>query len=991
MIAEITTKFYLQSQLAGTMILRKIHTAAAKLQRRTIEWLDATLNLCQQPGVVFVIDTYEGAARGPIPSGMDLLFVPCDAALVRRSRQEVGERQPILAVAESPVSDEALAKVLDAGATDYILADGGTDDASDFGPDVDPERILTILRWHLNLTPPWPLVGSSAKMRALHERVSEVARVGSPNVCLIIGERGSGKELVAKAIHGYKRESAGRDIPWIAENSLAIPDQLFEGQLFGHLKGSFTNAIANHSGLVKAADGGVLFLDEIGQLNLDNQGKLLRFLQEFRYRPLSGTERKADIFVIVATNSKFDDSKKFRSDLYDRLKSYKIQVPSLSERREDIPLLARYFTRVNLNLGKQRQTVTNISPAALAKLLSYEYPGNVRVLANIIANAKLRVSGKLLLPEHLKPEEQDAVQMRPRATGLPSVTKVNAEDAGSEDAHQSKKGSWYKQPKKSSKSAVVAVLKALGSAPLPRGEQEQRNAILAVFRNNGLRFLDFRALTREITNHCRIDDSLLDIAPPLVRSLIVTEQQQIKEQNEKARLKREGVVEIDQSEVGSTSDIGQLGVQDPSAASSRCYFALFDPFCQQQIERDYRMRGYPSAEIFGMVREEVRYGLKAAALVQEQVIFRASAVLKSDLSAQILREARELVEHGILVPEFRSDETSISKLLREQPQAFNRDSRSACAVFDLAELLDSKREPSIEVAGTNLSQSRSQVLIDHLFRQKALADLLSEPYLKGEVSWADLGQLFELLNSHRPVDRREFIERVQHFYTVPSRAVLLVQLVYFGLGAARVRANPYLPQLLEPTTRLWIYPKIKVGALPYEASTVAERYGILSREQRFGSLAFNAGIVRPDKLADVLRLSELLIKHLDWQDIIGLRRHEVGVRTRRLIADFQRGAQSEPDSVERCRRSLYEELLREQRHQVSRYEPPLSSPLVKAEREMLFLIERPAVSRNQMVVIGSVPAETDERALGDENYDTPLLLFSQLAYGTQIKKPNALS
>lgn len=212
---------------------------------------------------------------------------------------------------------------------------------------------------------------------------------------LIAGPTGTGKELCARGIHHLSKR---RSCPFIAVDCGAIPDHLFENELFGHARGAFTDAHTDQKGLVSLANGGTLFLDEVDALSLGAQAKLLRFLQERTYRPL-GSEKflKADVNVIAATNRDIDQSvreRQFRSDLYFRLNVLRVELPPLTKRPSDIRLLARHFLRTHCShLGAK-----SFTPAALRKLEVHDWPGNVRELLNVIQRAAVLSEGRHILP-----------------------------------------------------------------------------------------------------------------------------------------------------------------------------------------------------------------------------------------------------------------------------------------------------------------------------------------------------------------------------------------------------------------------------------------------------------------------------------------------------------------------------------------------------------------------------------------------------------------
>ena len=228
------------------------------------------------------------------------------------------------------------------------------------------------------------IVGSSPAMAAVFDLVRSVAPTGS--TVMISGESGTGKELVAKAIHSLSRR---KDEPFVSVNCGALPEALLESELFGHMKGSFTDAYQNKKGLFEAAHRGTLFLDEVGETSATMQVKLLRALQERRIRRVGGTaEVDVDVRILAASNRSLEELVKagqFRSDLFYRLNVIPVRVPPLRERREDIPLLAGSFLmQFAASMGKP---VESISPAALERLSRYAWPGNVRELENVIERA----------------------------------------------------------------------------------------------------------------------------------------------------------------------------------------------------------------------------------------------------------------------------------------------------------------------------------------------------------------------------------------------------------------------------------------------------------------------------------------------------------------------------------------------------------------------------------------------------------------------------
>ncbi|MCP3954203.1 MAG: sigma-54-dependent Fis family transcriptional regulator [Desulfobacterales bacterium] len=247
------------------------------------------------------------------------------------------------------------------------------------------------------------LVGASEKIREIYTIIDRISQT-SPTV-FIQGESGTGKELAANVIH---QNSDRRDKPFIAVNCGAIVGNLLESELFGHLKGSFTGAIRDNVGLFKAADGGTIFLDEIAEIEVSLQVKLLRALQERKIRPVGAAHEKSiDVRVIAATNQDTDDLLRkniMREDLYYRLNVINIRMPALREMRADIPLLVRHF--LNRFNSRSPKKVEGISPEALDCLDRFHWPGNVRQLENVIERAFALGVDKIIqaddLPQEIK-------------------------------------------------------------------------------------------------------------------------------------------------------------------------------------------------------------------------------------------------------------------------------------------------------------------------------------------------------------------------------------------------------------------------------------------------------------------------------------------------------------------------------------------------------------------------------------------------------------
>jgi len=240
------------------------------------------------------------------------------------------------------------------------------------------------------------LLGDSKPMQDLKSRLTRVAR--ATGCVLIRGESGAGKELVARALH---RASARSDRPMLSVNCAAIPRDLMESQLFGHKKGSFTGADNDHVGWFQQANTGTLFLDEVGEMTLEGQAKLLRILEGHPYLPVGSTkEISADVRVLAATNrdlGEFVRDGRFREDLFYRLGVFELYIPPLRDRGPDIELLVNFFFE-HFRRQHGRPTMT-LSPDARAKLLAYQWPGNVRQLRNVIDSAVVMSEGNIILPD----------------------------------------------------------------------------------------------------------------------------------------------------------------------------------------------------------------------------------------------------------------------------------------------------------------------------------------------------------------------------------------------------------------------------------------------------------------------------------------------------------------------------------------------------------------------------------------------------------------
>jgi two-component system response regulator PilR (NtrC family) len=344
-----------------------------------------------------IFDIIISDVRMPGEGGVDLL----------KFTKEIAPNTFFLLITGVPTVETAIAAI-NAGADRYVIKDHELVDqlrrtVREVSESVKWRKEAGYLRRELRrLTGLDNIVGQSPKMRAIFDLIQTVAPQTSR--VLITGESGTGKELVARAIH---ENSLRAQAPFITINCGAFPESLLESELFGYMKGAFTGANENRRGLFQAADGGTLFMDEIGNMSLTMQVRLYRVLQEGKVRPIGSTEETdVDVRIIAATNKDFEKEiaeGRFREDLYYRLSVIPIQLPSLHERREDIPLLARHFLeRFRKAMNKP---IESIAPEAMTRLESYDWPGNVRELENTMERAVALETGTQIslrvLPERI--------------------------------------------------------------------------------------------------------------------------------------------------------------------------------------------------------------------------------------------------------------------------------------------------------------------------------------------------------------------------------------------------------------------------------------------------------------------------------------------------------------------------------------------------------------------------------------------------------------
>ena len=279
------------------------------------------------------------------------------------------------------------------------------------------------------------IIGNSPALMDVFRNIDMVAPMDS--TVLLLGETGTGKELVARAVHD---RSTRKERPLVKVNCGAISASLVESELFGHIKGAFTGALANRDGRFRLADGGTIFLDEIGDLPAETQVKLLRVLQEQEFEPIGSSKTiRVDVRVIAATNRNLEEAveeKRFRSDLFYRLNVFPIMMPPLRVRPTDIPLLVAFFlVRFKTKLGKQ---ITQVAPEAMQRLINYDWPGNVRELQNVIERAVILSDGSTLaLPSEFRGStlpsqslQSGAITLEMDATTRKHIESVLAQTGG---------------------------------------------------------------------------------------------------------------------------------------------------------------------------------------------------------------------------------------------------------------------------------------------------------------------------------------------------------------------------------------------------------------------------------------------------------------------------------------------------------------------------------------------------------------------------------
>lgn len=332
------------------------------------------------------IDVVISDIRMPGMTGIELL----------EAIKEQSPEMPVIMITAFASPDDAVMAMKN-GAFDYISKPFNVDEIKSVIESATSKTSQPIKPRELSSAFP-EIIGQSREMLKIFDMINRVAP--TPANVLIYGESGTGKELVAQAIHNHSKVARNNFVPITCS---AIPEDLMESELFGHVKGSFTGAIGDKPGLFNEADKGTAFLDEIGELPLIIQTKLLRVLQEREIKPVGGTKvHNIDVRIIAATNKVLEEeirAGRFREDLFYRLAVVPLRVPPLRERKGDVPLLVDHFLKkYSRLLGKEIQ---EISSYAMEVLMNYNFPGNVRELENIIERGVALESSNIILPESL--------------------------------------------------------------------------------------------------------------------------------------------------------------------------------------------------------------------------------------------------------------------------------------------------------------------------------------------------------------------------------------------------------------------------------------------------------------------------------------------------------------------------------------------------------------------------------------------------------------
>lgn len=386
--------------------------------------------------IFFVREGYEAVTAADVDSALmaieaddfdvvitDVQMPERDGLALLRSVKDISPETVVIMITAFASAETAI-QAMKEGAYDYVTKPFKVDELRLVVEKALEKKLLTTenrrLRSELqSRTRPKALVGTSVAMQKVYDLVAQVARTKT-NV-LVSGESGTGKELVARAIHDQSERHGNA---FVAVNCGAIPENLLESELFGHMKGSFTGAVQNKEGLFESAEGGTLFLDEIGEIPLGLQVKLLRAIQDKKVRRVGGmTDDPVDVRILAATNRNLQEEVshgRFREDLFYRLNVIQIQLPNLRERMEDVPLLVQHFIQ---KYGDELdKPVDGIDDDAMAKIQAYDFPGNVRELENTIERAvalcqEARIRQDVLPPAVLAPKSAETVGRLPLEGG----------------------------------------------------------------------------------------------------------------------------------------------------------------------------------------------------------------------------------------------------------------------------------------------------------------------------------------------------------------------------------------------------------------------------------------------------------------------------------------------------------------------------------------------------------------------------------------------
>jgi len=364
---------------------------------------------------IFAKEGYAVEAAESAEKGMDLLetkvydVIISDIILpgmdgiemLTKVREQIPDQ--IFIVVTAYASLDTSVKALRAGAYDYIMKPIIHEEIKQIVRNALRQKSLlaenTLLKREVGKNYDFTsIIGESRALKAIIDEVKKVADTKSS--ILLLGETGTGKELFARVLH---HNSSRRDMPFVPINCSAIPENLLETELFGHVRGAFTGAVATKKGILEEAEGGTVFLDEIGDMSLALQAKLLRVIEDQVIRPVGSTKgTKVDIRFVTATNKDLKSAVRgggFREDLYYRINVISLQIPPLRERREDIGALINYYlSRYSQEMGKQ---IKEVSSEAMDVMMLYEWAGNVRELQNVIERAILVSDDNMIRPEHL--------------------------------------------------------------------------------------------------------------------------------------------------------------------------------------------------------------------------------------------------------------------------------------------------------------------------------------------------------------------------------------------------------------------------------------------------------------------------------------------------------------------------------------------------------------------------------------------------------------